>query len=381
METVRPMKLAGQELMFGEGSLAHLKTLQGERALIVTGGSSMEKSGVLQAVQEYLKAAGIESRVFSGVEADPSFSTIKKGAAAMKEWAPDLIVGLGGGSAMDAAKAMRIYYEHPHLSTLEDILPPNPFPKLGKKAKVVCIPSTSGTASEVSRSVVITDDETEIKHGLGNMEMMPEIAICDPAVTVTMPPKITAETGMDALTHALEALVSQRANYLSDILAFAAAEDILINLPRAYAEGNNMASREIMLNASFTAGIAFTNVSLGIVHSMAHALGSGFNISHGLANATLLPFVMEFNLRSKEVKERYARLGKAVGSKDLIATVREMNENLGIPSLKKLVAQDAFQEKLDFLSALALKDGCTKTNPVIPTVEELKTLFLKGYEG
>lgn len=380
---MRPMKLAGSQLMFGQGSLEHLKTLQGKKAFIVTGGSSMKKSGILQKAIDYLKEAGIDSSVFEGVEPDPLFSTVYRGAEAMKQAQPDIIIGLGGGSAMDAAKAMWVYYEHPELTALKDIVPPNPVPGLRKKAILVCIPSTSGTASEVSRSVVITDDETHVKYGIGNMEMMPDIAICDPEVTVTMPAKITAETGMDALTHALEALVSRRANYLSNILAGNAAKDIIVNLPKACADGNATEYREIMINASMVAGLAFTNVSLGIVHSMAHTLGSYFGISHGLADAIILPFVMKFNLEDETAKAAYSKLAKELGADDLISVVENLNKTIGIPSfISELIPdENAYMEKLEAMSEMALNDGCTKTNPVIPTGEQMKALFIKIYKA
>lgn len=380
---MRPMKLAGSQLMFGQGSLEHLKTLQGKKAFIVTGGSSMKKSGILQKAIDYLKEAGIDSSVFEGVEPDPLFSTVYRGAEAMKQEQPDIIIGLGGGSAMDAAKAMWVYYEHPELTALKDIVPPNPIPRLRNKAVLVCIPSTSGTASEVSRSVVITDDETHVKYGIGNMEMMPDIAICDPEVTVTMPAKITAETGMDALTHALEALVSRRANYLTNILAGNAAKDIIVNLPRACADGNTIEYRETMLNASMVAGLAFTNVSLGIVHSMAHTLGSYFGVSHGLADAIILPFVMKFNLEDETAKAAYSKLAKELGADDLISVVENLNKTIGIPSfISELIPdENAYMEKLGAMSEMALNDGCTKTNPVIPTREQIEALFIKIYKA
>lgn len=380
---MRPMKLAGSQLMFGAGSLAHLKTLNGKRALIVTGGSSMKKGGILQKTIDYLKEAGIDSSVFEGVEPDPLFSTVYRGAEAMKQYRPDIIIGLGGGSAMDAAKAMWVYYEHPELKTLNDIVPPNKVPKLRNKAILVCIPSTSGTASEVSRSVVITEDETHMKYGIGDMEMMPDIAICDPEVTVTMPAKITAETGMDALTHALEALTSGRANYLSNILAKNAARDIILNLPKAYRQGDDIGCREVMINASMVAGLAFTNVSLGIVHSMAHTLGSFFGISHGLADAVILPYVMEFNSANDAAVNKYNELARDLGETDLIGVVRELNKSIGIPShFAELIPDEKkYMDKLDAMAEMALRDGCTKTNPVIPALEQLKGLFIKVYKA
>lgn len=381
---MRPMKLAGEQLIFGKGCLEHLKILKGNKAMIVTGGSSMKKSGMLQKVIDYLKEANIESDVFSGVEPDPLFSTVINGANKMKEYGPDIIIGLGGGSAMDAAKAMWIYYENEELKTLQDILPPNDFPKLRKKAYLVCIPSTSGTASEVSRSIVITEDETHTKFGIGNMEMMPDIAICDPVVTITMPDKITAETGMDALTHALEAWVSRRANYVSDILAEAAVKDIVEYLPKVFEDRNDLEYRERMLNASLTAGMAFTNVSLGIVHSMAHTLGSLFGLAHGLLDAILLPYVIEFNSQDESAKNKYNKIANEIkGQDNLVSIVRELNSKVNIPSsLSELITdKKSFNEKMDVMIDMALADGCTKTNPIIPTRDELRDLYLYAYNG
>ena len=379
---MRPMKLAGSELMFGDGCLEYIKTMPYKRASIVIGGSSMVKSGMLEKVENYFHEAGAETMVISGVEPDPHFATVMRGADEMKKFQPDLIVALGGGSVMDAAKTMWIYYENPELKKLSDVFPPNAFPKLRGKAKFCCIPSTSGTASEVSRSVVITD-ENGIKQGLGNMEMMPDIAICDPEVTASMPAHITAETGMDALTHALEALVSNRANYVSDILAKSAAKDIIETLPKAYENGQDMKAREIMVNASMVAGMAFTNVSLGIVHSMAHTLGSYFHIAHGLADAILLPYVMEFNSGEPYAKKAYEEFAHFIGQEDLIQTVKELNQKVGVPSTLKEVIQEEekYMGMLDTLAATAKADGCTKTNPIIPDPEQFKELFVKAYRG
>lgn len=379
---MRPMKLAGDQLMFGRGCLAFLETLPYKRAFIVTGGSSMEKSGMLARVEGHLRAAGAETRVFRGVEPDPSFGTVKKGAAEMLDFKPDLVVGLGGGSPMDAAKAMWVYYEHPQLQTLEDMLAANPFPKLRGKARLVCIPSTAGSASEVSRSVVIT--QAGKKYGFGNMELMPDIAICDPEVTVSMPPRVTAETGMDAMTHALEALVSNRANYVSGILARQAVRDIYHALPKAVADGTDLDAREVMLNASLIAGLAFTNVSLGIVHSMAHALGGAFHLSHGLTDAVLLPYVVDYNAAgSAEAAAIYGELARQMEVESIAAMVRELNRTVGIPAtLSKVIGNEtAFKTRLDALAAEALADGCTKTNPVIPDIDGFKQLLMKAYTG
>lgn len=379
---MRPMKLAGSELMFGEGCLEYIKTMDYKKVSIVIGGSSMVKSGILKKVETYFAESGAETMVISGVEPDPHFTTVMRGANEMKAFGPQLIVALGGGSVMDAAKMMWVYYEHPELSKLEEVFPPNPFPKLRTKARFCCIPSTSGTASEVSRSVVITD-EAGLKQGLGNMEMMPDIAICDPEVTVSMPAHITAETGMDALTHALEALVSNRGNYVSNIFATKAAQDIIATLPAACENGQDLKARETMLNASMVAGMAFTNVSLGIVHSMAHTIGSYFHVAHGLADAILLPYVMEFNRGEAYAGEAYDKLAASIGSDDLIETIKDLNQKVGIPSALKAVIEDeaAFMGMMDKLIEGAKADGCTKTNPIIPTSEQLKELYIKAYRG
>ncbi len=377
---MRPMKLAGSELMFGAGSLEYIKSIDAQRASIVVGGSSMEKSGMLAKVEELFHDAGAQVSVIRGVEPDPSFGTVLRGAGEMLEFQPDLIVGLGGGSAMDAAKAMWIYYEHPELKTIEEILPPNEFPKLRTKARLCCIPSTSGTASEVSRSIVISDNERGIKHGIGNMEMMPDIAICDPAVTMSMPAHITAETGMDAMTHAVEALVSQRANYVSDILAKQAVKDIFTYLPLAYEDGEDVEAREKMLNASMAAGLAFTNVSLGIVHSIAHTLGSFFHIAHGLGDAIVLPYVIHFNeAKSAEARNIYKNMAEEQKLDSFEAGIMELNKKLHITDkISALLSEEQkaeYQEKIPEMADMALADGCTKTNPAIPTKTEMEELF------
>ena len=372
-----------RDLYHGKGALEALKTFEGKKAMICVGGGSMKRFGFLDRAEQYLKEAGMEVKLFEGIEPDPSVETVMKGAAAMEEFQPDWIVAIGGGSPIDAAKAMWIFYEHPELTQMEDILPPNEFPKLRGKARMCCIPSTSGTASEVSRSIVISDNEKGLKHGVGNMEMMPDIAICDPEVTMSMPAKITAETGMDALTHALEALASNRANYLSDILASQAAQDIMETLPTAYENGNDIKARETMVQASMVAGIAFTNVSLGIVHSMAHTIGGIFHVSHGLADAIILPYIIRYNEQNETAKEVYAKFAKRIGAENLHEAVEALNEKLNIPKCFKEIIPDEekYMEKLDEMAPLAKADGCTKTNPVIPEIDEFKELFIKVYRG
>jgi alcohol dehydrogenase class IV len=380
---MRPMKLAGSELMFGEGSLAYLETLKAKKAVLVLAGQFLYDTGIMDIVHKHLDNAGIKYEAYVGIEPDPYFSTVLKGAKFMLEHNPDIIIAIGGGSAMDAAKAMWIYYEHPEIKTLEYITDKEKFPKLRNKARFCCIPTTAGTASEVSRSIVITDDETHIKYGIGNMEMMPDIAICDPVTTLSLPNHITAETGMDALCHALEALASTRANYLSDALANRAALDIFEYLPKVIKDPKNIKYREIMINAAMTAGLAFTNVSLGITHSIAHGLGSLFNMPHGLANAILLPYIVDFNSQNNEAKSIYDALANSMGEDNLSKALFDLNKKVNIPlNLKSRIEDEkAFLEKLDKLIEFALVDGCTKTNPILPTRTNLKDIILAAYYG
>jgi alcohol dehydrogenase class IV len=379
---MRPMKLAGSQLMFGAGCLEYLKTLPYKRVFIVTGGGSMRRSGTLAKVETYLAEPGAKTAVFEGVEADPSFLTAQRGAWEMRKFEPDLILALGGGSAMDAAKLMWVLYEHPEIVSLEQVLNAVPFPPLRKKARLACIPSTAGTASEVSRSFVITGNDGQ-KHGFGNMEMMPDIAICDPSVTVSMPPRITAETGMDAMTHALEALVSNRANYMSAILCERAIVDIYNTLPAAYENGGDMAARETMLNASMIAGMAFTNVSLGIVHSIAHAVGGMFHLSHGLSDAVILPHVVRFNRENSDAaRALYDSMAEKTGQ-DIESMIHELNRRLGIPHVLSecIPDKERYVDNIEVLASQALADGCTKTNPVIPSPEQMRTLLLLIYDN
>lgn len=380
---MRPMKLAGSELLFGEGTLKHLEDVQAKKVVIVLANNIMYKNGVMDIVKGHLDKAKIPFEVFMGIESDPGFNTVKKGAKFMLEANPDLIIAIGGGSAMDAAKAMWIYYEHPEIDSLEYLMDKTKFPKLRLKARLCCIPTTAGTASEVSRSIVITDDKTHIKYGIGNMEMMPDIAICDPVTTISLPKSITAETGMDALCHALEAIVSTRANYVSDILAESAILDIFDVLPKVLEDGQNVLLREKMLNAAMVAGLAFTNVSLGITHSVAHGLGSLFQLPHGLANAILLPYIVEFNSQNPEAKRIYDGLAKKLDKENLIVALKELNNTLNIPiNLKaKLPDGEMFISKLETLVDYALLDGCTKTNPILPTKTNLRNLIMRAYNG
>jgi alcohol dehydrogenase class IV len=284
---------------------------------------------------------------------------------------------------MDAAKAMWVYYEHPELKTLADICKPNKIPKLRTKARMICIPSTSGTASEVSRSVVISDKEKNIKQGIGDMEMMPDIALLEPKVTASMPAKITAETGFDALTHAIEAYVSRRADDLTDTLSEKAILEIFKYLPLAYEQGDNLFYREKMQNFSMIAGLAFTNCSLGIVHSIAHSFGAVFNVSHGLANGVVLPYVIRFNKQSEYAEKKYDAIADRLDKESLYEALVELKKELNIPEKMQDVLHDdaTFEKELELVAKKSVEDGCTKTSPIIPDLETMKKLVREIYYG
>ncbi|MGO3732246.1 MAG: iron-containing alcohol dehydrogenase [Vagococcus sp.] len=383
MLPMRPMKLGGEFLIFGENSIEYLGELEGPRkkAFVVTGGDFLQRTGQFDEIEGILRKADFEIEVFNEVEPDPSITTVQNGAEKMLAFEPDWIIAIGGGSAMDAAKAMWIIYEHPELKTITDIT--NPIPKLRKKAKMVNIPTSSGTGSEVSRSVVVTDPETHIKHGIGDMEMMPDIAILEPKLTKSLPKPLTAATGMDALTHAIEARTSNRSNILADVLANHAIKSIVDNILTAYNEPDNIVARENMLVSSMIAGMAFTNVSLGIVHSLAHAIGGKFGVPHGIANAIILPYIVEYNSNNEVSKRVYQEIEELLEVESLISEIRRLNTEMNIPiTLQEIIQDDQkFTEMLPELAKLAAADGCTKTNPIIPTVPEFETLFKTIYYG
>lgn len=378
-----------RDLYHGENALEALKTLSGKKAIVVVGGGSMKRFGFLAKVEAYLKEAGMEVKVFEGVEPDPSVDTVMKGAAVMREFEPDWIVSIGGGSPIDAAKAMWAFYEYPDV-TFEDLCIPFNFPTLRTKAKFCAIPSTSGTATEVTAFSVITDYQKGIKYPLADFNITPDVAIVDPALAETMPKKLTAHTGMDAMTHAIEAYVSTLHCDYTDPLALHAIEMISEDLIPSY--NGDMAARGRMHNAQCLAGMAFSNALLGIVHSMAHKTGaaySGGHIVHGCANAMYLPKVIRFNAKEPAAAERYAKIAKFLGlpgaSTDalvdsLIAHIQKMNKALDIPTCIKdyeggIIDEKEFMDKLPTVAELAVGDACTGSNPRSINPEQMAKLL------
>ena len=381
-----------RDIYFGKGTLDELKHLSGKKAIIVVGGGSMKRFGFLDRVVENLKEAGIETRLFEGVEPDPSVETVMKGAAVMRDFEPDWIIAMGGGSPIDAAKAMWAFYEYPD-TKFEDLITPFAFPTLRQKAKFLAIPSTSGTATEVTAFSVITDYQKGIKYPLADFNITPDIAIVDPDLAETMPAKLTAHTGMDALTHAIEAYVSTLNSPITDPLALKAIEMVFTYLPDSY--NGDMTAREQMHYAQCLAGMAFSNALLGIVHSMAHKTGAAFStghIPHGCANAIYLPYVIQYNAKDATAMKRYADIARAVGLTGttdselvaaLIAKIDAYNVKLNIPkTLKDFGVNEAeFNEKLPKIAELAVGDACTGSNPRAITPAEMEKLLSCTYYG
>lgn len=392
------------KMYYEYGSLQYLRKIQGRRAVIVTD-PFMVKLGFVDKVLRHIEEIGIETRVFSDVEPDPSVETVHAGRQMMEAFQPDLIIALGGGSAIDAAKGMWLFYENPdtEFETLRlkfaDIRKRAfKFPRLGKKATFVAIPTTSGTGSEVTAFAVITDKKRNIKYPLADYELTPDIAILDPELVLTVPQSVTADTGMDVLTHAIEAYVSVMASDYTDALAEKAIKLVFEFLPRAYRDGRDREAREKMHNASCMAGMAFTNAFLGLNHSMAHILGGKFHIPHGRANAILLPNVIRYNAK-KPTKfaafpqyefpiagERYAEIARLLGIpastneegvENLIKAIQDLMVQLDIPlTLEQAgVNREQFEAELRDMSDIAFNDQCTGTNPRMPLVAEIQNVY------
>ena len=379
-----------RDLYYGKGSLETLKTLKGKKAIVVVGGGSMKRFGFLDKTVDYLKEAGMQVELFENVEPDPSVDTVLRGAEAMRKFEPDWIVSIGGGSPIDAAKAMWAFYEYPD-TTFEQLIVPFSFPELRTKAKFVAIPSTSGTATEVTAFSVITDYSKGIKYPLADYNITPDVAILDSSIAETMPQTLTAHTGMDALTHAIEAYVSTLHSPFTDPYALTAIKMVFEHLEKSY--NGDADARELMHYAQCMAGMAFSNALLGIVHSMAHKTGAAFStghIPHGCANAIYLPFVIQYNRPEAEV--RYAEIARFAGlsgssdadlTQKLIDKIDEMNKKLGIPATLKEFGIDEveFKDKVSAISENAVGDACTGSNPRSITPAQMQQLLECTYYG
>ena len=401
-----------EKIYFEFGSVQYLSKMPDVNRVVIVTDPMMVQLGYVDKVIYHLKKRmnNIAVDVFSDVEPDPSVETVMNGAAFMRTFKPDTIIALGGGSPIDAAKGMWIFYEYPDLDfnglklKFMDIRKRTfKFPKLGKLAKLVAIPTTSGTGSEVTAFTVITDKKNNIKYPLADYELTPDVAILDPSFVMSVPKNVTADTGVDVLTHAIEAYVSIMANDFTDALAIKAIQLVFEYLPMAYEDGKNKVAREKMHNASTIAGMAFTNAFLGINHSLAHKLGGEFHIPHGRANAILLPHVIRYNAAKPKkfaafpnykefiADQKYAQIAKAIGLQgssteeyvnSLAAAVEKLSEALGIPKTISDcgINEKTFNEHLDELANRAFEDQCTSANPKMPLITDLKDIYLKAFK-
>lgn len=376
-----------REVYFGENALDRLASVSGTKAMLVVGSERLKKDGTTAKIQSRLKKAGIESDIFAGIEADPSITTVMKGVAAMNSYGPDWIIGIGGGSPIDAAKAMWIFYEHPDF-TFEEAAKPFNLPELRRKARFIAIPTTSGTGTEVTSFSVITDYETGMKYPIADYNITPDIAILDTCLVADMPLALIADTGMDALTHAIEAYTSTMANPITDGLAIKAIQMIVRDLPASY-EGDVTARNSVHL-AQCMAGMAFSNAILGVVHSMAHKTGRVLDIAHGRANAIYLTYATQYNART--APEKYAEIARYLGLEGktdaalvtaLVDCIKKLRSDLNMPSSLKEHGTDEkfFMSQVKEIAKEAVGDPCTGTNPRPVSEEEMTGLFEAVYYG
>ncbi|MBM3134936.1 MAG: iron-containing alcohol dehydrogenase [Chloroflexi bacterium] len=375
------------QVVFGREALTHLAMLQGQRAFIVTD-QTMVSLGFVDKVVEQLQIAGIEHRVFAAVEPEPSLQTVQRGAQAMLDYAPDWIIGLGGGSAMDAAKAMWVLYEHPEMRP-EEINPILPL-SLRQKARLIAIPTTSGTGAEATWAIVLTDTEAQRKLGLGSRENMADIAIVDPELAAAMPPRLTASTGMDALTHAIEGYTSTWRNDFCDGLCLQATRLIFDWLPKAYADGSDLEAREKMHNAACIAGLGFGNSMAALAHALGHSLGAACHLPHGRCVGLFLPYTIEFAANAGGT--RYAEIARFLGlpasseaesAASLVAAIRQLARDIGEPlSLQEVgISSEELAAKMPRLVDYTANDATMACSTRSPSNQEIERLCEYAWAG
>lgn len=385
---MRQIKLGAERICFGEGAVAALAELPTERkrAYIVMSGTIQKDLGQLDMVTDVLESAGFTWMANTDVEPEPCWESVVKGVEEMRAFEPDWVIGFGGGSAMDAAKAMWVFYENPQYSSLEEVMPPTVIEHLKVRAHVCCIPTSAGTGSECTRAALIKDPVQKRKYSIRdyNGRLVPDAAIIDPVFSTTMPRGGTVACGMDALTHAVESYVTPLANPFSDALAIGAWIYGYKSLPICADDPDNLGARGDMLAASCLAGIAFSNCALGICHGIAHTFGATYDIGHGLANAVVLPYSIAFNAAHDAVAAaRYEELAGFVGKSDLHQVIVDLREKLSVPSTMSLLVPDAaeFEAALDGLVEKVLTDVATPANPVEVTAEQARDLLHLVYYG
>lgn len=363
----------GDSIIIGKGSLTYLKNIENKKVFVVTGGKSMFTNGTIWKIDETLKSNGCEVYIHSGIKANPDTFDVEKGIEVMRSFKPEVIIGVGGGSPLDAAKVMSLIYEYPDIN-MNNILKVN-LPQKRKKLVLITIPSTSGSGTEVTKAAVITFKDNNLKYGIKCDAFIPDIAILDPEITMSMPKKVVAETGMDALTHAVESYINKNSDDFTEALSIGAIEGIFKNLPVSFKE-NSIESREKMHNYQCMAAMSFANSGLGMSHGISHAIGGRFGLGHGLTNAIALPFVLKFNSIDPMVAEKLEKLAKIISSNSFIESVIELNKALEIPaSFKEAgITEEEFNCDFNNLVENSLL-GSTMVNPVKISKDEMAVLL------
>lgn len=379
---MKKIVLSGKKIITGEGSLRYLGELPYHKVLMVTGGGSMIRSGVIDRAKAYLEGAGVSVRIHSGIQTEPSFEEVERGLRAARDFQPDCVLAIGGGSAIDTAKAVLLFYEFPFLS-FDNVLEYNEKGRIPvcRDTALICVPSTSGSGSEVTRGTVITDTEKEKKVPIMTDCLRPDIAILDAELTMTMPKQIAAQTGMDALTHAIEAYINHNLDDFNEALCAGAVAGIMEWLPVSCREGT-LEAREKMHNYQAMAGIGFANVGLGMVHGIAHAFGAAFHMAHGLTNAIILPYALEYNRQDESVDAKLKKLSYLCRCEDIVKEIYKLKHLLGIPDCfaKAGVTKENYEEKYQMLLDHAML-GATRVNPVRMTTEEMAKMLQLVYYG
>ena len=374
---MKKLKFYGDQIIIGEKAINHLSTLEYERVFIVTGGNSAFKNGSIKQIEDIFSSKKI--KIFSGVKKNPDTVIVEKGINEMQMFKPDVVIAIGGGSPIDAAKVMTLFYDYETLS-FENVLEED-ISSLKRKTSFIAIPSTSGTGTEVTKAAVITFNDLDLKIGLKSLGFIPDLAILDSRLTLSMPKNIVAQTGLDALTHALECYINHNLDDFTEAMAKGAVEGLLKHLRKSYHVGN-IESREKVHHYQALAGMAFQNVGLGMAHGISHAFGGMFNYGHGLLNGICLPYVLAYNYQDPLVKEKLDNLSRVLEVESIVKEIKSLNKELGIPSGFKALGlqEDVFQKNLELLIDNSLK-GSTRGNPIKMTKEEMRKVLLKIYNG
>ncbi len=376
---MKQLKLYGDRIITGAGAIDYLKTIEGQRVILVIGGQSTKKNGTLEHVMALLSEAGKTVDVIGGVPKNPDTDIVLSGVEIMKTFKPDTVVAIGGGSPIDAAKVMTLMYEQAQLSF--DTILNTDISRMQLETNFIAVPTTSGTGTEVTKAAVITFREQNIKIGLKSEAFIPKVALLDANLTMSMPPNIVAETGLDALTHALECYINHNLDDYTECLAKGAIEGLLKYLPLSYEE-NTLEAREKVHNYQNIAGMAFHNVGLGMAHGISHAFGGQYDMGHGLLNGICLPYVMDFNRKDQLVNRKLTYLEGVLNCDDLVQVIHDLNKRVGIPTSfqKTGLSEEAFKEDFDKLVENSLK-GSTVRNPVQISRLEMETLLELIYYG